>query len=295
MSAPAPTHSTLSQWDCIRPNLGEWYGTFTQFSPTGERVKATPSVLTLVEDRPDENMQLTLVRTPSDAPPQTNRIAFSAPGPAPYVVFFPSGAFSQGPLQRQGWRDFGAELALNAETQRLRSVQMYDSDLSGNGVLRYVTLITEHRDLDNAQAQAPSPTLADLSGEWTGEARFQSADTSRPLLHGQSRYQLIDSQSQGWQCHSEIVTSAGEMLLQDSQSDLVSATDQQLSNGQVQLLLLPGGAVCSLPYRLLANQPFTLELAWLLAPERRQRLIRQYDASGSWVGLFWITESRSAG
>lgn len=312
---PDDTSPSVSQWDCIRQNLGEWRGSFTQFSPTGEWLQATPSLLTLVEDRPDEHMQLTLVRTPAGEAPKTTAIEFGAPGPAPYVVFFPSGAFSQGPLQRRGWSDFGAELALNCGGRRLRSVQLYDSDLSGHSSLRYLTLIHEHRvstrpATARESADLPDDLLADpasdralsglsvLTGMWAGPALFQPADLSEPICC-QSHYQLVpEAQSdptQTWHCHSKIVTPTGHPLLTETHTVTQSTRSnrgQRLHNAHWQLLFLPGGAVCTVPLRLSPHSAFTLEIAWLLAPNHRQRLIRQYDENGNWVGLFFTTESR---
>ncbi|MEO0539434.1 MAG: DUF3598 family protein [Cyanobacteria bacterium P01_A01_bin.105] len=285
MTPPVPPDE-LSQWDCIRQNVGEWQGSFTQFSPTGERVKDTPSRLTLVEDRPDQHMTLTLERTPPGGRPHTVVQEFGPPGPAPYVVFFGSGAFSQGPLQRRGWSDFGAELALNTGDRRLRTVQMYDSDVAGHSVLHYVTLIREGR----AGGQTPERPLAcwaDVTGDWTGQAIFQASNMDAPVV-AQSRHSLSNAGSS----HSEIVVPTGQTLLSDTQT-FTQRTDQRLSNDHWQMLLLPDGAVCTVPHRLLANQGFTLELAWLLAPNHRQRLIRQYDDQGNWLGLFWMTESRT--
>ena len=52
------------QWDCIRQNIGTWHGSFSQFSPSGELVKDTPSVLTLEETDPGKIIFLTLDRFP---------------------------------------------------------------------------------------------------------------------------------------------------------------------------------------------------------------------------------------
>ncbi len=54
----------VDQWSYIRKNIGEWRGSFIQFSPTADQMSETPSVLTLEEDHPDQHMTLVLKRTP---------------------------------------------------------------------------------------------------------------------------------------------------------------------------------------------------------------------------------------
>ncbi|MEL6456600.1 MAG: DUF3598 family protein, partial [Cyanobacteria bacterium J06623_5] len=115
----------LSQWQCIQQNIGTWHGTFAQFSPDGDLVKETPSVLTLEETQPGQRMQLTLERTPDGGTTDITRRSFSAPGPAPYVYFFESGAFSQGTAQWSKFGQFGAEMSLKVGDRRVRFVIMY--------------------------------------------------------------------------------------------------------------------------------------------------------------------------
>jgi hypothetical protein len=43
------------------------------------------------------------------------------------------------------------------------------------------------------------------------------------------------------------------------------------------------------------RQAFTVEAGWLPAPDRLERLIRRYDASGAWLSATWISARRIAG
>lgn len=36
-----------SQWDCLLANLGAWQGAFTSFSPQGELLEDTPTLVSL--------------------------------------------------------------------------------------------------------------------------------------------------------------------------------------------------------------------------------------------------------
>ena len=101
-----------SQWECIKENIGVWQGSFMQFSPEGELVKDTPSVLKLEETEPDQTMVLTLERMPADEPKKVNNLTFTYPGPAPYTYFFRCGAFSQGSSQWSSFGQFVTEFSL---------------------------------------------------------------------------------------------------------------------------------------------------------------------------------------
>lgn len=60
----------------------------------------------------------------------------------------------------------------------------------------------------------------------------------------------------------------------------------------VQILLLPDGASCNCPLQIRPENPFVLELGWLLEPTRRQRLIRSYNAKGQWTSLTLVCEQK---
>ena len=49
-----------------------------------------------------------------------------------------------------------------------------------------------------------------------------------------------------------------------------------------ELRLLPDGGFCRLPAQVSHREAFTVEGGWLTAPDRMERLIRRYDATGAW-------------
>ena len=63
-------------------------------------------------------------------------------------------------------------------------------------------------------------------------------------------------------------------------------------NLPVQVLLLPDGASANCPLAIAPRQSFVLEVGWAIAPNRRQRLVRRYDASGTWTSVTWIQEEK---
>ena len=46
------------------------------------------------------------------------------------------------------------------------------------------------------------------------------------------------------------------------------------------------------PRRVDHRNAFTVEAGWLTSPDRLERLIRRYDASGSWISATQIIASR---
>lgn len=297
------------QWDNIRKNLGEWYGSFAQYSSDGVWVKETPSVLTLVEDQPDQQMTLELKRTSPGGITDTTVRKFSYPGPAPHVYFFETGAFSQG-ARRYHSGQFGAELALTQANQRRRCVQMYAGNADLTSHLAYVTLIQEQRGEPVAD-YLPPLTLADLQGSWQGQAKVVSAQTASGDLS-----RSVPAEPSAWHlnCAPPI-----EDLIRDPiepsveyqatigkiyQQTIVATANVATPKGQRliaqkdapwQMLLLPGSTYCILPQQIYPDRPFTLEVGWLIAPRRCQRLLRCYNAQGEWTHLILAIDEKQAG
>ncbi|MEM9164085.1 MAG: DUF3598 family protein [Cyanobacteria bacterium P01_F01_bin.4] len=293
------------QWDNIRKNLGEWYGSFAQYSPDGTWVKATPSLLTLVEDQPDQQMTLVLERTPPNGITDTTVRKFSYPGPAPYAYFFETGAFSQGALYYQPGQ-FGAELALIQANQRRRCVQMYAGSADRTSHLAYVTLIQEQRGEPVVDCLPPL-TLADLQGGWKGQAKVVSAQTASEKLS-----KPVPSEPSAWHlnlCAPPIKDSIGDPIeplveYQATIGEIYQQTIVATPQGQRlvaqksvpwQMLLLPGSTYCILPQQIYPGRPFTLEVGWLIAPRRCQRLLRCYNAQGEWTHLIFATDEKQDG
>lgn len=271
-----------SQWDCLRQNLGEWRGSFTQLSPTGRVKSDTPSVLTLEEIRDRSTIRLVLKRWPEGKPPSTITFEFGPPGPAPETTFFERGAFSQGPAQWSPNRSFGSELALTAPERRLRLVPMFES-----GRLNRITVIRECR----AGAQAPEqPALAatDLAGTWQGEAIRRFPDLQRSPETFATKTYVRATGPDALEFGPDPMISAAE----SPQTAQVGSSHIWLAAGR-ELMLLPDRGYLGYPQKLQYGQPLVLEVGWLLASDRRERLIRRYGEGGEWLDLTWIQETRT--
>ncbi|MEM9151414.1 MAG: DUF3598 family protein [Cyanobacteria bacterium P01_F01_bin.3] len=294
--SPLDLRSPLDfQWACIRQNIGTWHGSFSQFSPTGELVKDTPSVLTLEETEPDKTMELTLERFPKSGEKTVNRLTFTAPGPAPYTYYFESGAFSQGSSQWSSFGQFATEFSLKIGDKRVRYVIMYESTSSYTSVLKYVTLICETPEEDT-QFVEETLTAENLLGTWKGEAEVIYA-TGEPFTIGVAEWQLstdlmlvcqeqFDEQDQRLSVMSdtEATLSAKTVL------PLKATTNDQLD---YQLMLLPNGAYCLLPQEIKRETAFRFEVGWVSAKGNRQRLIRYYDTRGVWMNSALINDKQT--
>ncbi|MDI9639027.1 DUF3598 family protein [Geitlerinema splendidum] len=274
----------LSQWDCLLKNLGAWEGSFTRFSPAGELIEDTPSIVTLEGLNQNQTIRQTITRFPRDRDKQESVLEYSSLGRG--VLFCSTGAFSQGSTQWGPFSEFGAELGLIADNRRLRLVQLYNREAQ----LDRLTLIRETR---QGTQPAPSPelTVDQLKGVWQGEAVTVYPDWRSPLSYPTHlRLQQLDSHRLVQQL------SFGETTLTSITSTATIEPHRLLfeqSEPKLQVLFLPNGVSSTCPLSIQPGQPFFLEVGWLISADSRQRLIRHYNEKGEWVSLTLVTEYRS--
>jgi hypothetical protein len=60
----------------------------------------------------------------------------------------------------------------------------------------------------------------------------------------------------------------------------------------VQVLLLPDGGSCTLPVKIESRKPIFFEAGWLVEPDLRFRMIRNYNERGEWVSLTLVKERK---
>lgn len=279
------------QWAYIRQNLGEWRGSFIQFSLDAIQVSETPSVLTLNEDRPGQHMTLVLKRTPQGKNTHTTERDLGYPGAIPYICFFPTGAFCQGAMHRRAWSSFGSEFSLLSDNRRIRLVQLYTGTASGDHTLDYVTLIPECRSPATAEISEIGKTrlgIDTLIGTWQGESLYLSATMETPLV-GASRWQaervedgLVLSQ------HADV----GPQQLTPQRFTSIDQHRWQAVDNPQQLWLLPGDVSCTVYPQLPRQHGPRLEFCWYLSSQQRQRIVRDYDAVGDWIGTSLALETR---
>lgn len=268
-----------SQWDCFLVNLGEWQGCFTNFSPQGDWVSDTPSLLKLEHLDDHQTVQLTLQR---QGQPD---LVVSITSVGGNLQFFETGAFSQASLQYAPQTQFGGELALVHQERRMRIVQLYDRQSQ----LSSITLIREQRP-HSQQPERPPLSVEDLLGEWQGEAITLYPDNRSPDTYPTH----LQIRRDGDRLYQQLTFGAGAAAYTIQSSAAISGNRLLFDsgNGPIQILLLPDGASANCPPKISARQPFFLEAGWLMEPNLRQRLIRNYNSRGESASLTLVTERR---
>jgi Domain of unknown function (DUF3598) len=265
-----------SQWEALLKNLGEWQGSFTRISAEGTTLEETPSIVSLNGLNNNQTIRQTINLGGNEKVLEYNTLARS-------VLFFENGAFSQGSIQLAPFSEFGAELGLIHENQRLRLVQMFDKNLQFNKL----TLIREH--LAGTQPVQRLPLkVDDLLGEWQGEAVTIYPDWRSPQSYPsimQLHFDSVGRLSQSLKFGERTITSTATV------KDSIIHFDQNPQQ-QVQVILLPNGASATSPLKLTLRQPFFLEVGWLLKPDLRQRMIRSYSDKGEWASLTLVIEKK---
>jgi len=278
-----------SQWERLLKNAGTWVGSFTQLSPQGAILSDTPSVVVLKPLDGGNVMRQEIRKTPPGESPQETVLQYRSL--AKSVLFFENGAFSQGSIQWGPFSAFGAELGLIADNHRLRLVQLFDPERQ----LSQITLIREHLEGTSPSLRSPL-TVEQLEGTWIGAAvtvypDLRPSDTYATRLavvrRGDTVQQTLHIGQGGPPLQSE------GRILRSSPPDVGDRWLFASGSQTVQVLLLPDGASSTCPTHIEPRQPLFLEAGWLIDRDRRQRMIRQYTAQGSWASLTLVTETRT--
>jgi hypothetical protein len=273
-----------SQWECLLKNLGEWQGSFTRFSPQGEQLEDTPSVVSLEGLNENQTIRQIVRRFPPGQPVDEKVLEYSSLNRS--TLFLENGAFSQGSIQWGPFSEFGAELGLIEGNRRVRLVQLFDRE----GKLSQLTLIREKL-AGTYTLKGSALTLEQLLGEWEGEAvtiypDWRSSDTcpTRLKLDRDDTNRLVQQLTFGTGASVRTITSSARVngsILHFDQSPL-----------PVQVLLLPDGTSSNCPVAIKPGHFFVLEVGWLVQPNQRQRLVRTYSDKGEWVSLTLVREQR---
>ncbi|HHP7229533.1 MAG TPA: DUF3598 family protein, partial [Xenococcaceae cyanobacterium] len=251
-------------------------------SPQGEETEDIPTVVTL-EGRDNNQAVHQVVRyLPHDQPSRDVVVDYSKTSLNRSILFFENGAFAQGSMQFAPYGTFGAEFGLIAETRRLRLVILYN-DASQ---LERVVLIREKLP-DSQIPERPPLTVEQLLGEWQGEGitiypDFRTPDTftSQLKITQISANYLAQTLTFGdRQIKSQAKIDGSKLLFEPSSLN-------------VQILLLPDGASCNCPLKISLGHNFVLEMGWLLAPNQRQRIMRNYNEKGAWTSCTLVTETK---
>lgn len=272
-----------SQWECLLQNLGEWQGSFTRFSPQGELLEDTPTVVSFEGLNNNQTMRQIVRRNPPNQPQDEKILEYSSLGRG--ILFFENGAFSNGLIQYAPFSEFGMESGLIHKNRRLRLVQLFDD----SGQLNRITLIRE-RLAGTTTVERPPLTIDDLLGEWTGEAVTIYPDWRSPDKYP-TKLQIAKNGDNSITQQLTINQGSSRQISSNAKIEgSVLYFDGTEQNNQV--LLLPDGASSTSPQQIKTGKAFFLEVGWLLQPDLRQRLIRSYDDKGGWASLTLVTEHK---
>lgn len=270
-------------WENFLKNLGEWQGSFTQVSPTGELGESTPSLLTLRGENDNQIVHFRLQRFGPEgyggSPIADHAQTYQTLGKQ--AVFFETGAFSKGSLQFAPYAEFGAEYGFVTDDRRLRFVQLFDRQ----GQLSGQVLIREFRQ-GTAAIERPPLTVDQLLGEWQGVATTAYADwqpTETTATH------LVIKQIADDQLHQQL-TFGNHTLTTTAR---IEGHRLVFDSGR-HILLLPDGTSSHFPPQIQLRQAFFVEVGWLVSPTERQRLIRSYNDKGEWISATHVIEQRVA-
>lgn len=277
----------LSQWDSFLKNLGEWHGSFTRFSPQGELVADTPTLVTLEGLNHNHHVHQVVRYLPPDQPSRDVVVDYDSLNPS--MLFFPNGAFSQGSMQLATYNTFGGEFGLidndfGDGSRRLRMVELYNSSAQ----LAKIVLIREKLPQSKIPERPPLQ-VSSLVGEWQGEAITINADLSKSSTFA-SYLQIKQPDEE----HLEQTLSFGDRRIHSVakiEGSKLLFTNRDLPT---QVLLLPDGASCHCPLEVKLGYSFAIEMGWLLQPHLRQRIIRSYNQQGNWVSCTLVTEQKIA-
>jgi Domain of unknown function (DUF3598) len=279
-------YMSKSQWQCLLENLGQWRGSFTRLDADGQMLEDSPSLLSLEGLNQNQTVRLTLqfLAGSDGAQTITSEKVQEFSTLSRSMLLFEQGEFSQGSIQLAPQNEFGAEFGLIQKDRRLRLIQLFDT----LGQLDKITLIREQR-LGTDAPERPPLSLDMLLGQWQGEAI-----TLYPDLRSPDTYTThLDLERQGSELLQHLTTSSGLDITSKAE---IGDRRLQFSQGSqpVQVLLLPDGASCTCPRQIQPRLPLFLEVGWLINPNLRKRMIRSYNASGEWVSLTLVVESKQS-
>lgn len=274
----------INQWDCFLKNIGTWKGSFTHLSAEGKEIKDTPTIVTFEVAPNNQAVHQVVHYLPKDQPASDVKADYTPNSLSRDLIFFENGSFCRGNTQWYGYGNFISEFGLIKGDRRLRTVNIYNNSLN----LNRIVLIREKLP-DSKTPERPQLKVADLLGEWQGEAITIYPDSNEPkiskthLTIKQKNHHYIEQQlSFG---NSKITSTArvdGSRLLFEN------------SELPIQILLLPDGCSCNYPLEIKSGHSFVLELGWLLQANKRQRIMRNFDHQGTWISSTFVSETKIA-
>ena len=244
----APKVAMTSKWQFFQRNLGEWHGTFASLDSQQQEQSCTSSIL-ILEQGDEQSLVLFSLKRWADASLKGDAIERGDPLDA----------------MTQEVRNLGKQVVFfPCGTFSKGSMQVapftpfggefgfLEGDRRHRLVILYdaagsfdrSVLIREFR-ADSEAIERPALDISQLAGVWTGDEHTVTAD---------------------W---PEVTTAPAAITLD--------------SAGLADVRCLPDGGGFRLPQQISHRDAFAVEAFWKTAPNRLQRLVRRYDATGAWL------------
>lgn len=234
-----------SQWQNFLQNLGVWRGSFTGLTPSGAVLKHTPSLLTLEPGERDASGTVTMVRFSLQRFEAGEDAAPSSDLAQEYRSLGRQVVFFETGTFCKGSLQLAPGTVFGGEFGFIHGDRRHRLVLlySEAGSRDQLVLIREFRAGTSAE-ECPLLTAEQLAGRWRGSSATISADWPEP----------------------------------DSGAVELAFGAQELAA----LQWLPDGGYVRWPEQVSHRAAFSVEAGWLSGPDRLERLIRLYDASGAW-------------
>ena len=272
----------LSQWNYFLKNLGTWEGSFTHLSAEGKEIKDTPTVVTFEASQNNQSVHQVVRYLPKHQAASDIKADYTPNSLSRDLIFFENGSFCRGNTLWSGFGNFVSEFGLIESDRRLRTVNIYNNSIN----LNRIVLIREKLS-DSNTPERPQLKVEDLLGEWQGKAVTIYPDSSEPTS---STTHLKISQKDNNYIEQEL--SFGNRKITSTARVIGSRLLFENSKLPVQILLLPDGCSCNCPLEIKSGHSFVLELGWLLQPNKRQRIMRNFNQKGIWVSSTFVTENK---
>jgi Domain of unknown function (DUF3598) len=271
-----------SNWENFLQNLGEWQGSFTTFSVTGEILSNTLSILTLVATEENKLVKFRVRRYGAEGYSSEPTTDFTEEYRTigRQNVFFDAGAFSKGTIQISPVSDFGAEYGFVAPNRRLRFVQLFDMERNFSKVV----LIREFL-ADTESIEQPPLTVDRLIGRWIGQATTAYAD----LRNSDVVETCLEIQRIGADQLQQTITFGDQVI---STTAVIKENKLIFTETNREILLLPDGGSSNVPLQVNSRTPVFVEAGWLVTDHQRQRILRNYNDRGEWVSSTHVIEHR---
>ncbi|MEM9272999.1 MAG: DUF3598 family protein [Cyanobacteria bacterium P01_F01_bin.143] len=270
----------VSQWNYFLKNIGTWKGSFTHLSAEGKEIKDTPTVITFEASSDKQAVHQVVNYVPKNQPASKVSVDYTPASLSRDLIFFEDGSFCRGNSQWSGYGNFVSEFGLIERDRRLRTVNIYNNSTN----LNRIVFIREKLP-DSNTPERPQLKVEDLLGEWQGEATTIYPDSSEEKI---SQSHLKITQKAHDQIEQEI--SFGNRKITSTAKILGSRLLFENSNLPIQILLLPDGGSCNCPLEIKPGYGFVVELGWLVKPNKRQRIMRNFDQKGTWISSTFVTE-----